>query len=79
MNKLAEKLLEDDADGLHIQHYKGGVYKILMLATDEKTGERVMVYRSMSDGPVWTRTLVSTLETVCARGVPRFTLYSKDV
>ena len=37
------------------RHFKGGFYTILTLATVEKTGDTVVVYKSLQDGQVWTR------------------------
>jgi hypothetical protein len=43
------------ADDLY-RHHKGGLYRLLLEATDEATGHPVMVYRSEQDGRVWVRT-----------------------
>ena len=67
------------------RHYKGGRYRLLMEATDEATGQPVMVYRSEQDGRVWVRTAASWLDTVhvegpggIARRVRRFEWLTKD-
>lgn len=37
------------------RHFKGGMYIIDSVATEEATGKAVIVYRSLSTGAVWTR------------------------
>lgn len=37
------------------QHYKGGTYEFLYVATDEATGEDLVVYRNVADGSIYTR------------------------
>lgn len=39
------------------RHFKGGYYVVLSVATDEPTGDEVVVYQSLQDGKVWTRPL----------------------
>lgn len=46
------------------RHYKGGIYRVIAHATDEATGQPVVVYRSEQDGRVWVRTLANWNETV---------------
>lgn len=42
--------------GGHYRHYKGGLYVVVAIATNEGSKERVVVYRG-SDGHVWARPL----------------------
>lgn len=37
------------------RHYKGNCYEVIGLAHVEATLEPVVVYRSMTDGTLWTR------------------------
>jgi hypothetical protein len=37
------------------RHYKGGLYEFLTAATDEETGDKVVVYQSVDTGKVWVR------------------------
>lgn len=46
------------------RHYKGGIYRVIAHATDEATGQPVVVYRSEQDGRMWVRTLENWNETV---------------
>lgn len=45
-------------------HFKGGLYRALFLARDERTLEDVVVYVHLHDGSVWTRSLESWSEYV---------------
>lgn len=45
--------------GALYRHHKGGLYRLLMDATDEATMAQVVVYRSEETGRVWVRPLVS--------------------
>lgn len=37
------------------RHFKGGYYLLVCHATDEATGEVLVIYKSMKDGKVWSR------------------------
>jgi hypothetical protein len=50
--------------GALYRHYKGGLYRRLMDATDEATMTPVVVYRSEQDGRVWVRSLDAWLDHV---------------
>lgn len=39
------------------EHYKGGRYEIIDLATVEADHQTVVIYRSLADGRIWTRPL----------------------
>lgn len=41
--------------GMQYQHYKGGVYKVLMQATNEETNENMVVYSNIDDNIKWVR------------------------
>ena len=56
-------------EGNLVQHFKGGVYKILYIATDTTTMEESVVYESELDGKVWVRSLKEFSETITR---PRF-------
>jgi hypothetical protein len=67
-------------EGSVYRHYKGGLYRMLHLATDEATGEDIVVYRSLADDRIWVRTAYSWNGTVhheepggIASSIPRFT------
>ena len=55
------------------QHYKGGVYEVIGMASHSETLERLVVYKH-GDGELWVRPLAMFLETVeiDGRKVPRF-------
>jgi hypothetical protein len=37
------------------QHYKGGVYEILNIATHSETKEQLVVYKNIKDSEIWVR------------------------
>jgi hypothetical protein len=55
------------------RHYKGGIYKVLLWATDTETGETSVVYEG-TDGKIWVRPATMFFENVEVNGVkePRF-------
>ncbi len=54
------------------QHFKGGVYDVLCVATDTDTSNEVVVYQARSDQKIWTRDL-EEFEGMHKSGVKRFT------
>ena len=48
------------------EHWKGGLYRLLLVARDEATGEPVVIYVSVSGGggECWVRPLASWLDEV---------------
>ncbi len=56
------------------QHYKGGLYRIVGVATHSETGESLVVYESLPEGSLWTRPAGMFEESVVVNGVetPRF-------
>jgi len=64
------------------QHYKGGMYTLLHIATHSETGEQLVVYQN-TEGKVWIRPHDMFFEDVVVDGdrVPRFREikeYTKD-
>lgn len=55
--------MSDNPDNL-FRHYKGGLYRLLLEATDEVTGKPYYVYRSEADGRVWVRSAENWNSTV---------------
>ena len=39
------------------QHYRGGLYEVICVAVARGDMQRVVVYKSLSDGAIWTRDL----------------------
>lgn len=37
------------------RHFKGNYYKIVTCAVHTESGERLVIYESMSDGKIWAR------------------------
>ncbi|MGH6890493.1 MAG: DUF1653 domain-containing protein [Rhizomicrobium sp.] len=56
------------------QHFKGGLYRVLFVATHSETGEVVVVYSSEQTGELWVRPLSKFTEEVAVggRATPRF-------
>jgi len=50
------------------QHYKGGIYTLLHIATHSETGEQLVVYQN-SEGRVWARLWDMFFEKVEVDGV----------
>jgi hypothetical protein len=46
------------------QHFKGGYYSAIMLATNSETEAPMVVYVSLADGTVWVRPLEMFTEEV---------------
>jgi len=46
------------------KHFKGGLYKLLLIARDSETEEPVVVYVALKDGSTWTRKLSHWTELV---------------
>ncbi|MEI7620271.1 MAG: DUF1653 domain-containing protein [Candidatus Falkowbacteria bacterium] len=62
------------------QHYKGGVYEVIGVATHSETMEEMVVYKALyDDGKLWTRPLNIFLEDVYIEGEkkPRFIYLSE--
>ncbi len=66
---------EGPQPGTRYRHYKGGEYEVLCCAVKEDTLEPLVVYRSLTHGTVWARTLGNWTEEVEHEGrrVKRFT------
>lgn len=61
------------------QHYKGGRYNVIGVATHEATGEQLVIYESVdSAAQLWARSASVFAEQVDVDGVsrPRFALLS---
>jgi len=59
-------------EGKTFQHFKGGIYDVIVIAKDSDTLEDVVVYKSRADGKVWTRNKAE-FEGMHETGVKRFT------
>ena len=65
----------------YFQHFKGGLYKLLLIAKDSDTLEPVVVYQAMyENSEIWIRAGKSFFSQVNINGeeVPRFKEVSKD-
>ncbi|MFH1583214.1 MAG: DUF1653 domain-containing protein [Candidatus Falkowbacteria bacterium] len=59
------------------QHYKGGKYEVVGIASHSETGEELAIYRALyGDRKIWARPLAMFLNEVEIEGkkVPRFKL-----
>lgn len=66
--------------GKHYQHYKGGKYEVLTLATHTENKEILVIYRSLYFGSVYARPLSMWFDEVVNdkdTRVSRFTLCAK--
>lgn len=57
------------------RHYKGGEYEVLLCAIKENTLEPMVIYRSLTHGTIWVRTVTEWNNEVNVDGkrVKRFT------
>lgn len=57
-----------------LQHYKGGLYRLLGSAVHTETNETFFIYRSINGGTIWARPASMFSEEVEYEGemVPRF-------
>ena len=71
-----------DSNGVrYFQHFKGGLYKLLLIAKDSETQEPVVVYQAMyENSQIWIRAGKSFFSQVNINGkeVPRFRELTKD-
>ena len=57
------------------RHYKGGLYRVLHLGTDEENDVPVVIYQAQNaEGRIWVRPVARFIELVDVGGVvsPRF-------
>lgn len=64
MLQMHEKYIEYPQVGKIYDHYKGGKYEIISMATHTETGETMVVYRSVLFGSVYVRPLSMWFEKV---------------
>jgi len=65
--------------GKQYNHYKGGVYEVISLATHSETNEVLVIYKSVLFGSVYARPLgmwFDEVENHAGNLVPRFELRS---
>ncbi len=65
----------------YFQHFKGGLYKLLLIAKDSETLEPVVVYQAMyENSEIWIRAGKSFFSWVNCNGeeVPRFKELTQD-
>lgn len=58
--------------GAIYRHYKGGLYEVLFIGTQESTQEPCVIYQALSNNVVWVRDVSSWCERT-EDGVERFT------
>ena len=65
----------------YYKHFKGGKYKLLDIAKDSETLEKMVVYQALyGEGEIWVRPYEMFFETVERDGkvMPRFTKISEE-
>lgn len=64
-----------DIEAGFYEHYKGGLYEVLYVASHTETGEQLVVYQSLRDHRIWVRPATMFFENVVLGGAryPRFT------
>ena len=69
--------MEDIKIGGIYKHYKGNLYKVLMIGTNSETLELMIVYQAMyGDNKIWIRpaSMWNEIVIVDSKSVSRFTL-----
>lgn len=76
---LSEEGQQFPKEGLLYRHFKGGSYTVLHIALDTETEKQTVVYRSVTDGKIFTRPLNIWLEDVSYENtiVKRFKKYGE--
>ena len=72
---------EENGIGRYFRHFKGGLYKLLHVATDSETLEKRVVYQALyGDRAIWVRPYEMFFESIERDGqtIPRFKEISKD-
>lgn len=59
------------------KHFKGGLYKLLYIATHSETQEKLVIYRSLRDNKIYARPY-SMFFGYVAPGVKRFKLIKRN-
>ena len=76
--ELSEDLITPE-EGVLYKHFKGGLYTVLHIAFDTEEEEKTVVYRSVTDGKIFTRLLRNWSEEVYYENalVQRFKKYGE--
>ncbi len=69
--------MQDIRIGKIYRHYKGNLYKVLLLAKHSETVEDTVVYQSVKTGDIWVRPACMWNETIDDKGTLRFTEVSE--
>ena len=56
------------------QHYKGGKYKVLTLASHSETNEPLVIYQSLLFGSIYARPLYMWFDVIIDKNTTRFKL-----
>ena len=59
----------DSIVGRLYKHFKGGYYRVLMVAKDTETGEDLVIYKNINDRQIWARPYDMFFEKVEVNGV----------
>jgi len=66
--------------GIIYQHYKGGLYEPMCVAKHTTTGEKMVIYKSHTEGTIYARPLKEWYEKVKVDiNVPNFNTMRNDV
>jgi len=74
---MGKKFVRYPEIGKHYNHYKGGVYEVISMATHSETAEPLVIYKSVLFGSVYARPLemwFDEVENDKGKLTPRFEL-----
>ena len=60
--------------GLVYKHFKGNLYEVLMMSTDTRSGEDMVIYKCLKTSLVFNRPLEEWFDIIDDLGTERFTL-----
>lgn len=67
-NEAPKKAEEEVTVGARYRHFKGNDYEITGFAKHSESGDRLVIYKSLSDGEVWARPYNMFVETIWDNG-----------
>ena len=67
-NEEPKKAEDEVTVGAHYRHFKGNEYEVTGFAKHSETGDRLVIYKSLSDGEVWARPYNMFVETIWDNG-----------
>ena len=61
--------MDNNIIGRLYKHFKGGYYRVLMVAKNTETGEDLVIYKNINDSQIWARPYDIFFEKVEVNGI----------